>query len=488
MALTPVEFPRFAGLDLNNDAQELSATAIDALNADLSRLGRVRGRDGYAKFTSSAAAQRYINLCGFDPTDFNLPATFGPKCVYAARVSGSAVFVDQITTAGVATQIFTASPATMDNCYALFSTGDGVLFGGKNQQMQIFSGPTPTVTAIVSAYRAQYFAYQTPDARIVAAANLTVAFSNPRDATTWGVNNNVILPFESEYISGAVSWGNLVFVFKRSSFYVFYGNSTDGNGNPIFNFRGVRNGIGCAADRGSTVGTDGVYFIHNTGIYRATGPFPATEISGPVRNIFTGDLPPYFQGLALNQAQISKAVVQWINNKLFVSYPSGSATVNDKTLVFDNGQWSLWDLPIGAAGTLRVSSQYDLLFAYASGTNDIGRYATTPGYTDDAGTTINWRYRLPFWNPGKPGTEADLYELLLDGSGTVTVKTAVNDTTTLGTGAAVVLGTAPAITQGRDTRAVFGRNISVELSGTGQSTVSRVTANVASTTESGFKT
>jgi hypothetical protein len=482
--------PTFGGLDLRTDPQDQGlVSSPDLLNVSLDRVGIVRSRDGYAKFSTSAASQRYINIVGFDPSDYASPSVFGNKCLYGVRVSATQVFVDRIDTTGASTNVFSATPTTVDTCYALFSTGSGVVFGGRNQQMQTIVGPTPTVTAISSgSFRAQYLALQTPDNRLVAASGTTVAFSNPNDATTWGVNNFVTISYEPEYISGMASWQNMLFVFKRSAFYVFPGNSVDGSGNPVFNFRGVRNGIGCAAERGVTTSPEGVYFIHNSGIYVTTGGTPVC-ISDAVRGIFNGNVGALFQSSALNQSQISKACIRWLNNKLFVAYPSGSSTSNDRLLVLENGQWSLWDIPAADMAVWKQSNTNDLMFAYASGTNDIGQFSTVPGtYTTDAGTAITSRYRTGFWNPGQPGAESITREFILEGTGTVNVKTAVNDAATLGSSASVALGTAPAVGDGRDRRSVKGRNLSIELSSSsGAWSASRVIANVRGQRNAGLK-
>jgi hypothetical protein len=52
MAPKGVEIPRFGGLDLRDDPQEVSlGAALDGLNVDMSLPGRLKARGGYAKFT-----------------------------------------------------------------------------------------------------------------------------------------------------------------------------------------------------------------------------------------------------------------------------------------------------------------------------------------------------------------------------------------------------------------------------------------------------
>ena len=76
---------------------------------------------------------------------------------------------------------------------------------------------------------------------------------------------------------------------------------------------------------------------------------------------------------------------------------------------------------------------------------------------------------------GHRGTgKTSLVEALLYESGTINTKTSVNDNATLGAAQTVTLGAYPAMKQGRDRRAIRGRNVSLEISGTGPWMVDRV--------------
>jgi hypothetical protein len=56
-----VAFDDFGGLDLSS-AADATGGALDALNVDLDRPGRVRSRDGYLKVTAAAGATRYDSI------------------------------------------------------------------------------------------------------------------------------------------------------------------------------------------------------------------------------------------------------------------------------------------------------------------------------------------------------------------------------------------------------------------------------------------
>jgi hypothetical protein len=88
--------------------------------------------------------------------------------------------------------------------------------------------------------------------------------------------------------------------------------------------------------------------------------------------------------------------------QVFVAVPTGSSATNNRVLVYDPRYqwWTLYDIPAAAMASFRVSTQPDLMFAYASGTNDVGRHA--PGQTTDAGAAITSRWRSGWWDMGDP--------------------------------------------------------------------------------------
>jgi hypothetical protein len=66
MPYSPVAIPGFGGLVLYPDPQEVGTqNAVDMLNVDLDRRGRVRSRDGFDNLTASAAADRLESITPF---------------------------------------------------------------------------------------------------------------------------------------------------------------------------------------------------------------------------------------------------------------------------------------------------------------------------------------------------------------------------------------------------------------------------------------
>jgi hypothetical protein len=56
-----------------------------------------------------------------------------------------------------------------------------------------------------------------------------------------------LTPNDGEVITEWRVGAATLFVFKQTKFFVFYGNSTDGSGNPVFNYRSVDLGVGAVA-------------------------------------------------------------------------------------------------------------------------------------------------------------------------------------------------------------------------------------------------
>lgn len=490
MAPKSVELPKFGGLDLSDDPENISLTAaIDTLDIDLSQRGRVRVRDGYTKWTTSAAASRLGRLWAF-------VGKSGLIRLFAARPAGNEVIAYKYDGTSVASgalvsgivRSFTLSGATGESVYGSAGTAAGTILK--------WSESTSSFSSPAVGYHGNFVVKQPLDNRLVLASEINsasvtqsrVRFSAPGAPETFGANDYVdLLPNDGSQITGAAVYGQTPIVFKDDKFFVFYGNSTDGSGNAIFNYRMVDVGIGiplyfygaCCAS------PNGIYFLASDGVYLTTGAAPV-KVSSSLDRLFgeASALSSYYQDSVIARTTSwGTAQMAWMQGRLFVSVPTGSSTVNNRLLVLDpDVGWMIWS--IGAAGLAAwlpspgTAATFDdlsfrrMFFSYSSGTNDIG--ILTPGVSTDAGTTITGRYRTGFWDPGQPGTETWIRETLFDGTGTVTVKTAVNDIVTLGTGQAITLGTAPAVANGRDRRSTRGRNVSYEFSGAGPWSLSRV--------------
>jgi hypothetical protein len=481
MAPKGVEIPRFGGLDLRDDPQEVSlGAALDGLNVDMSLPGRLKARGGYAKFTAAAADAPYSSLMPFYRT-----SSATQRLVAIKGTTGAVNSVLQVL--DINGTVF-ASQNVSDYPHAAM-----VRFGTPINEFVLAwpfrytnGAPTPLATgyqwstvgswvavAVSGSYGASAAAAQKSENRVMVAAQVTAGqgpviwFSAAGNPLSYSDYVDVT-PGDGEYVVNLTSYRDLVFAFKQTKFFVFYGNDTSSTGTLVPKYRSVDAGIGCACPRGAVAAPEGVYFLDRTGVYLTTGSTPR-KVSGPLDPLFgKGSLPSYYQGSAINWASIEWATLDYYNGALMLSVPTGVSTTNDTTFVFDvaSQQWMPWNLKANGVTSFRIGDQEELVFSLSSGTNDIVRMGQPFTYTTDAGTAIATRYRTGFWNPGDPGAEAWVREILLDGVGTVTVKSAVNDAATLGSGAAVTLGTSPAVARGRDRRGLRARSISYELSGT----------------------
>jgi hypothetical protein len=325
-----------------------------------------------------------------------------------------------------------------------------------------WTAPTGTVngTAASALPKAGVLALMTTDNRLMATGFATttggpagvasspshVFFSNPGLPETWetdglvgrGQNFVQLSPGDGERIMGAVAWRELVFVFKESKFFVFYRTDTKSDGTPEFLFRPVDNGQGLASARAITVARDGVYFMSRRGIYRTTGGEPElmSELIDP---IWLGNASSYFTSGVLNHSEITDCAMTWHDERIYLAYPSGSATVPDRVLVYDTRLrwWSLFDFDASAMCTFRVGAQTDLMFGYSSGTNDIGRHTYTA--TNDADVAISALWRSAWSDYGTVEAKT-IREAVLAGTGQLTIDIA-HDYQASGAPVDVVFGT-----------------------------------------------
>jgi hypothetical protein len=320
-----------------------------------------------------------------------------------------------------------------------------------------------------------------------AASASRLLFSDPGDLGTWPTNNFIDLISESEPITAILTWRDMLFVFKANRYYVFYGTSVDSAGGPIFNYRTVATGVGAAGYRAACAAPDGVYFMHSTGVYRTVGDLPV-KVSGALDPLFTAAATPLFQGNKVSPIQFANAHLCHSNGRVACAYTATGASTNQQMVVFDTIEqaWTYWNVPASAMASWSDATVGDtLMFGTPAATFRIGKFDSS---TSDNGTAIASRYRTAFWNPGQAGGESVIREWLFDGYGTVDVKTAANDSSTLGAAASVALGTSPAIAQGRDRRACRGRNFSLEISASsGAWSLSRAIANVRGQRNAGLK-
>lgn len=462
--LTPVEFSSFGGLDLRQDPQETKG-CIDALNVDLSQPGIVRTRYGTTALVTGAG---------------NITA------LHDWRRKGYLVYQTSTNIYVVDVSAFTGggNTATTNTIQGSVPFGAYLYTGSTSAGLKKLStAGAYTAVGGTSPATAYSVTVQTPGQRMVVTEVDKVWFSDPGDPTTFGANNYVTFSTGSGVIPQVVSWNDLVFAFEADRFFVFYGNSTDTTGQPVFNYRKVSDSIGAGrqnniGETSAVAADDGVYFYNNDGVYRTTGG-PPEKISDPLDPLFRGETPVYFTFYATN----------WIPGKIL--------SVGREIIIFGGASPEAFaynrDTKLWTHHVYGTSNLYCCVRAWESSSKFVERLALA--FQSSAAITItsptasmanSSYYRAGFVNPGKPGVESVIREWLIDGTGTITLKTAVDDTATLSSGNSVTLGTSPAVARGRNRTAIKGTNFSYQIgAGSGSWSVSRLIGNLRGQRETG---
>lgn len=407
------------GLNLRDkvDAVEQGA-AIDCLNVEFSNRGSIRQRDGYTAFTESSLAQPVQSLHA------HYRAAGAPQLL-----AGAGTRIDAIDDDGtVASSITGLTSGVWD--FARFGTpnSERSYAGQGNSTLKRWDGSA--WSSIASTPTGGALAVSATSNRLVVGRFLTttggptgaggtsspshVYFSDAGLAETWTANNFVQLtPGDGETVQAIVAWRELVFVFKESKFFVFYGESIDAGGDPIFDYRPVDTGVGCISPRAVCVSEQGVYFLDRQGVYFTNGGEP-TRVSNVIDPIFKGGSSDFYRGGELSQLNVTNAAMTYHDGRVYLSY--GTSTTNDRTLVYDPllDWWSLWDIPASCLVSFELASTPELFFGYASGDEHIGRQGAT--YTNDDGVAITSRWRSGWFDYDAPEVKT-IRESKLWGSG-----------------------------------------------------------------------
>lgn len=436
----PIAFDGFGkGLNLRDKVDAVDpAEAIDCLNVVFSVKGSVEQRAGFQEFTASALTNPVDSMAAF----YKSAGTRQLMCGCGTRleaVDTAGAVVDSET--GLAGGPYTFARFGAPNAEVAYA-------GNGTDTLRKWDGTTwtaPTATVDGTAGRAMPKAgavcLMPADNRLVATGYATttggphgttsspshVYFSTPGLPETWetdgtagrGRNFVQLTPGDGERIMAAVAWRELVFIFKETKFFVFYGNSVAQDGTPVFNYRVVDNGQGLASARAIAVARDGVYFMSRRGVYRTTGGEPQL-VSSLIDPIWLGSASSYFESGVLNHAEITDCAMTWHDERIYLAYPSGTATAPDRLLVYDTQLewWAPWDFEASCLTPFRVGAQTDLVFGYSSGTNDIGRHVSSA--TSDAGVAITSRWRSGWADFGSTVVKT-IRETQLAGTGQMTM-------------------------------------------------------------------
>ena len=427
----PVPYKGFGGgLNLRDGVDVVAEDqALDVMNTIFSTRGIVQQRSGYAKLTAAEGTNRYDSLSPFYKAD-------GTKQLLA----GAGNRLEVITTAGAVTAS-SAAPTANPHYFQRFGgpTGEHIYIANGTDTVRRWTGAAfETPVYVGTTPNGRFLGLSVTDNRLVnarfsgaTAGNnpSTVRFSNEGDPLTFPTTSYVDLtPGDGEEIMGVATWRDMVFVFKQTKFFVFYGQSVDDDGEPVFNYRPVDAGVGLVSARAIAVSEQGIYFLDRTGVYFTTGSQPS-RVSEAVEPIFHSGSSVYYTGGELNDGSISQTSMAYHDERLFLAFPGGSSATNNRMLVFDPHEkwWTLFNIPAGAMTIFRPGNVDELVFTYPAGTKHLGRYAHGLYITDDAGTdgsggnAIEAFWQGGWFNYGTPAVKT-IREAKIAGSGLVTVQ------------------------------------------------------------------
>lgn len=499
----PYTIEQFRGLYLQVDTLEAGAQqAVDLLNVDFDRPGRVRTRDGTAQWNNSTlSSSGYSALIGTS-------AITNGALVAVRYSSGGNVNLDQITTAGVASALGSGSISGAANTYLLSHTD----FGGLTSTtlfMTFVTQPSTGIQIVIGTgvgtptgggYKPLYVTTTPVSNRLAvggffAAADSptgadgsrsTVFFSDAGNAFSFSANNWVTLrPGDGEVITGMVTFGNDLYVFKQSSVFIFYGEDTSADGEPEFNYRKIDlpdpmvDPVPNAPNVPYVaVGPDGVYYSTANGVWRTNGG-PPQMLSTPVHKIFSRD--PTISTSLLNATTNAPPALAWAAGKLIATYTNAAGSIRQLVWSPETDTWTLWDVPgiSFAQYPAGVATARDSLY-YVRGSGNNNVFVMRPTSSDDSGTPIAWSYTSGSYSPANdPGRVSVSLESRLVGSGTVTLQVATinaasSSNGSFDTGSAVTLGTSPAIADGWQQIDREGTHFQHKMSGSGQAQVNEL--------------
>ncbi len=409
---TPVAFGRFPGLDLRTDPEESSC--VDNYNVDLATPGMVKTRDGLASFATLAFSGLPV-MHGFSttsPGDALAVSNPSSSSTYIYDNLGALVSTTVASNAGNFAQLGTP---TLERLYFVGTAG---LFYWDSTG--VFGGPQATAPA------GRYVGVQPTEGRLIIASPTThrVQFSAAGDATTWPANNYVTLtPGDGEQIQGVVTWRDLVFVFKRTKFFVFYGNSVDASGNSIFNYRTVDAGVGLTAGPSCVATPGGVYFAAEPGIFLTTGG-PPQKVSGVLDPWFSDTISGsllFGEGTPPSAFGSAGTRLAWVDDRLVVT--SDVSGVGTAVYWPQADAWARWSFSGRIAGWDHNHDGNTDVFYVPRFSSSLLRQA--PGQTTDNANPIISRWRSGFYTLGDE-REKTIRETLVWGTGTIDVQMARN--------------------------------------------------------------
>lgn len=328
----------FGGLNLRDDPQQIGPTRARELSNVVVADGVLRTRNGAALHIERADALSYYFL---HPLPNSNRILLGVDTTIEVRDSTGA-------------SVASSSPGAVKSAVNIATAAQvaGTYVG--------ISGAAARFISTAGAISAPAFVGHTPSAGILGVMPKTfrlvstdgahrVWFSNQGDPLTFNTDDFVDLwPNDGETILWMQAWRDLLFVFKRTKFAVFYAENKDDDNSVIFEYYSQYNipALDFAGGKPVTAGRDGIYYISREGVYVTTGGKPER---------ISGDLDPYFMTLPTSTVgSIGKPgytttiTAPWLHydqDFLYVVPPDENESIGASSLFaydFRRAAWTSW--------------------------------------------------------------------------------------------------------------------------------------------------
>ena len=465
---------RFGGLNLYDDPIEVGlGGAIDLLNVDLDGDGRLSARAGYVQVDSSGGTATYYRVFPVDGAYLALFRNSGVNIAFDKMVGSTISNVG--SWAGGTSPQWTSSAVlgTPTSTILFIATAEA---DATNNGLRQYDGTTlaaaagsPRFVAVSPWDNRLVQAHYTSAAGSPSGANgstSTVFFSDAGAPNTYTATNFLHLtPGDGEQIVGITRWRDLLFVFKSSSVFVFYGVSVGATGQPIFNYRRIGIPATVAYQRGYepiVAGPDGVYFHTREGIYRTTGGIPEL-VSKPILPAVQFAADAGMLDASLSFSSLTLGVnLGWARERLFVRFTNANNAERAYVLDRRSGQWVLWSAA-GLANFVEHTAAFGgRASVYTAGSSHA--YAFSDNMTSDAGVAIVSHYKSGYAALAE-GDQARVRPFHLTGSGTVTHSLQKLDATDqLAADVSVAMGVAPAVLEKRAEQSAMARYLGFKVS------------------------
>lgn len=486
----PIPFTNYGGLILSKPLDDVGAdNAIDLLDVDWDNsLSTLRSRQGAAAFSPADAASSYDALFGHSLTRLisRRGATILVLNEEGKEVAGKTIASNE-------KHLAFAKLGTPSASYTYIADQENTL---KRYDGADFTSPTAKVGEVAAGAmpKGRFLAVWPDGGNRLVVAGTTAAggpngaissgshvwFSMPGNGEEYEPTAYVQLnPGDGEEITGCVAFGGMIFVFKETRCFIFFGVSADADGKPVFNFRSVELGTrmrtpGAKRAENVIAGNDSVYFVADHGVYATTGAEPS---------LLSDDLAPLSESTPLlgpilttlgTRRWVNGAGIAYMGEALYVGLEEGG--VVDRVMKFDlrSQAWTIYTAALNClVAWMEQTNNRARIFFSGTGAGNRRVYLYTPATNADASAAdLDCRWQSGFYEL-EDADEKTFVGSKLWGTGEVTVKVA-EDYKALGKGQLYKLGAAPVIAQDQHQRGQTGTLFSHQFSGAAPWSVQRM--------------